>query len=125
VGNRLLSTASVSTIGDLLDELAETEPALARLRDEHIAFNGELLPHVLFGDVTRWIVAHAPATHVLQVLERHIATGDADVDNLIGVSFLENLGPGETSVRQALGPRLRAELDALETWTPTDLDSPT
>ena len=114
----------MSNTGDLLDELANAEPALARLRDEHIAFNGELLPHVLFGDVIRWVVAHAPATHVLEVLERHLTTGDADVDNLIGVSFLENLEPEETTVRHALGPRLRATLDAMESWTPRDLDSP-
>jgi hypothetical protein len=115
----------VTTTGDLLDELAHFEPALARLRDEHMAFNGELLPHVLFGDVTRWVVAHAPATHVLGVLERHLATGDANVANLIGVSFLENLEPEDTTVRHALGPRLRAELDAMESRTPTDLDSST
>lgn len=70
-----------------VDELAAAEPASGRLRDEHIAGYGELLSHVLFGDLTRWFVAHAPAAHVLDVLERHIVTGDARVNNLIAVSF--------------------------------------
>jgi len=115
----------VSNTDDLLDELANTEPALARFRDEHIAIYGELLPHVLFGDVTRWVVAQAPAAHVLQVLERHLATGDADVNNLIGASFLENLEREDTVVRQALGPGLRLALEAMDNWTPPDLESPT
>jgi hypothetical protein len=31
--------------------------------------------------------------------------------------------PGDDALRAALGPRLRAELDAMESWTPDDPDA--
>ena len=110
----------MSNIQDLLSDLTTAEPALARLQAEHVAENGELLPHVLFGDVTPWIIAHAPATHVLAILERHMTTGDDDVTNVIALSFLEGLE--DVGVRAALGPRLAAQLAAMESWTPWDPD---
>jgi len=60
---------------------------------------------------------------VLAILERHMTIGDDDVTNVIALSFLENLEPG--AVRDALGPRLAAELAAMESWTPKAIDPPT
>ena len=69
-------------------------------------------------DVTRCLVAAGPAAPVLAVLERHLAAGDEEVQNVIALSFLENLGPGDAAIRSAIGPGLRAELEAMESWEP-------
>lgn len=52
-----------------------------------------------------------------------MTTGDDDVTNVIALSFLEGLE--DVAVRDALGPRLTAELAAIESWTPRDPDLPT
>jgi hypothetical protein len=102
----------------LIRDLAAAAPALADLLAEHRADQGgELLPHLYMADVTRWLAAGVESRLVLAVLERHLAEGDEDVQNVIALSFLENLGPEHVSIRAALGPGLRAELDALESWT--------
>src|SRR5688572_17197555 len=109
----------VTTIDDLVRDLVDAAPELDAVLQEHLADNDELLPHVLFGDVTRWLGEHGPNAAVLAVLEHHMAAGDDDVQNVLAVSFLENLVAGEPSddaIRAALGPRLRAELDAIESW---------
>jgi len=104
----------MTIVPDLLADLLRTEPSLQLVVDEHLADNNELFPHVLLGDVTRWVVEHAPATHVLVALERHLSTGDEDVGNLIAVSFLENLEPEDEVIRAALPRRLAAQLAAME-----------
>jgi len=53
----------------------------------------------------------------LDALERHLANGDDEVQNVITVSFVENLEPEDESVRAALGPKLRACLQTLEPWS--------
>jgi hypothetical protein len=118
----------VTTIDDLFRDLIAVAPELDAVRREHLADNGELLPHVLFADVTRWLVERGPVPEVLAVLEQHMSAGDADVQNVIAVSFLENLfgdEPGERAIQAALGPRLKAEFDVMESWTPDDPDSAT
>jgi len=102
---------------------------VARSLDEMIrADYDELLPHLLLGDITRWLVERGPVAEVLAVLEHHIDAGDGDVQHVIAVSFLENLfgdDPGELAVRAALGPRLKAEFHAMERWTPDDPEAAT
>jgi len=106
----------VTTIDDLVRDLVASAPELNAVLLEHLADNDELLPHVLFGDVTRWLVARGPDTAVLAVLERHMDTGDDEVQNVLVVSFLENLigEPGWKAIRRALGPRLRSQLEMME-----------
>jgi hypothetical protein len=92
--------------------------------DDHIAFNDEVLPHVFFGDVTRYIVKgfdlrspnRAEACQLLALFERGLEEGDEDVDNLICVSFLEGLPVEEQyhRIRGAMGPLLRTEATRYE-----------
>jgi hypothetical protein len=106
----------VTTIDDLVRDLAASSPELNAVLQKHLAYYDELLPHVLFGDVTRWLVARGPDAAVLAVLERHMGTGDDEVQNVLVGSFLENL-IGETgwkAIRRALGPRLRLQLETME-----------
>jgi hypothetical protein len=112
----------------LLDKLTAASPAFARAHAEHLAENGELLPYVLLEDFRRWLARHAAADEpeagaILNVLERCHAHGDADVQNLIGVTILEGLGrdpriPEERGLRDRLGPSLQAELQRMEEWRP-------
>jgi len=106
----------VTTINDLVRDLVAAAPELEALLREHLVDYEELLPHVFFGDVTRWLEERGPAPAVLAVLEHHIGAGDEEVQNVVAVSFLEGLG--DEAVRAALGPRLRAELTAMQRWTP-------
>jgi hypothetical protein len=113
--------------GDALfvERLVTEVPALRPLFDDHLAFfDDELPPHVFFGDVTRFVVSgfsdhperRADAEKILTLLEEAIASPDEDVQNVVSDSFCENL-LGEKpleAIRDAMGPRLRAELAKYE-----------
>jgi Na+-translocating ferredoxin:NAD+ oxidoreductase RnfE subunit len=86
-----------------IEKLVRLVPELRRGLEEHLKDNcGELLPHVFMGDVTRWTITHANAMshRVLNSLEGGLATGSAEVANLILASFVENLIGEGTAVKQ-------------------------
>jgi hypothetical protein len=105
-------------IAELLAIVPELQPPYL----EHLDGNfGELLPHVFFGDVTDWAVEqHAATKHgslaaeealtrLLNFLESGYPAGDSEVQNLIAVSFLENLPHSHEEnweIRRRLGPNL-------------------
>ena len=113
---------------DLVDRLVRRVPALEPLLREHLADNfGEVLPHLFFGELTRYVVSELggagddPRTQerkaalqtLLDELEEGFANGGEEVAELICVSFLENLprkGEEGDVVRDLLGPRLKSEL---------------
>jgi len=105
-------------VAQLLEEVPELRPTYLEHLDDNF---GELLSHVFFGDVTRWAVdQHAVAkrgsvaadealTRLLNFLERCYPVGDSEVQNLIAVSFLENLPNSREEnreIRRRLGPNL-------------------
>ncbi len=114
---------------DLIERLVAKYPRLKSIFDEHVSDNfGEVLPHLFFGDLTRYVISrlldvesgvgpkHADAEQELRALlndlEDAYATGDEEIRELISVSFLENLPrPGEeaSGVRAWLGPELAAQ----------------
>lgn len=112
--------AFVKTIG-------ERFRGVGSLLEEHVTDNmGEILPHVFFGDLTRYIMALVAAVtagggleprrelrEILDFLEESFSTGDRVLQELISVSFLENLpraGEEGSHVRSMLGTGLSAEL---------------
>ena len=99
----------MTSIGQLLDELARISPDVRVLRAEHLRDNGEVLPHVLFGDLTDWLAGHLPQPAVLALIDEAFVAGDAATKDLILASFLENIESGDefASLREALSPRLR------------------
>ena len=111
--------------GNLLRALQAAEPAIDVIVAAHIADNAEVLPHLLLAEIARWMLAKGPNPRVLSVLEQYLVMGEPDVQDLIAVSFVENLIGGEGAVRWALGPRLAAELRRMEEWRPESGDSPT
>ena len=102
-----MSAATEGLVRDVVANVPELQPLLA----EHLADNyGELLPHVFFGDVTRWALREKAVNslslkRLLTLLDASYAKGVPDVQELIAVSFLENLPPGWPA---KLGPHLAA-----------------
>lgn len=110
-----------------VDRLCDAFPEVARLREDHLRDqNGELLPHLFLGDVTRYAIAlfessREPARHELtelcRFLEREYTTGTRSVRDLVALGILENMaGPPEPywRVRTYLGPELRKTIE--EMW---------
>lgn len=115
-------SASEALVARLITEVSALKP----LYDENLADYDELLPHVLFGDITRFVMdgfaarrgrTREQAERILAVLEDAAGSENADVLNLISVSFLENLdsaADGYEQLRSSMGPRLREELARYE-----------
>lgn len=122
-----MSELTVDFIGHLVAKVPDLEPLL----QEHLSDNfGEVLPHVFFGDITRFVVAEflraenagtaeqassSPLKPLLAELEDAVSQS-GEVAELVCVSFLENLPrPSEPGggVRELVGPGLRSELDRI------------
>ena len=121
-GENRVPASTKNCVSQLLDRV----PELGSLYDEHIQDNNELLPHVFFGDVTRYVVQEMrcresqpsqPVQRILSFLEQCMVSGDEQVNELISVSFLENL-LGEDDVlanlKKLMGPNLAREFAAYE-----------
>jgi hypothetical protein len=110
--------------------LGERFSDVAPIYKEHRESFGEILPHIFFGELTRWMLSLLePASgsttaerrqklrDVLEVLEKSYAEGDEEMREFFSASFLEKLPkPGESGseIREMLGPRLSEELRAIE-----------
>jgi hypothetical protein len=103
----------------LFERIVQVAPSFASVEAEHLRDNGALLPHVLMGDLLRFVGEHiGRAQHqpqpevlaVLELLEAEVAGGNAEAQNLIAVSFLEHLEaePFFHGLYALFGPRLRA-----------------
>jgi hypothetical protein len=111
-----MNLTSENLIPAMLKEIPELHPQF----DKHTRANDEVLPHVFFGDVTRFALNEASKSptsdalrRLLSFLESAITSGDEFVQNVISVSFLENLGPPSDEfhiIKSLLGPNLKADL---------------
>lgn len=100
--------------------LLEVVPELVSVYDEHIDDYDELLEHVLMGDVTRFAeklyIENSNSeclARLLGFLDKAYAVDDEKLNELISVSFLENLTRDEESfegIRAKLSPQLKDEL---------------
>lgn len=108
--------------------LVRAVPEFSEALDEHLEdTGGEVLPHLLFGDLTRFVItAHDKGSgelvqRTLRFLERAIRDGDQDVQDVVAASFIENIGvwePAMASLVLILPPALRAQ--ACAQGGPTD-----
>lgn len=110
-----MNAEEVAFVGALVHRF----PALTALLREHLAYYDALLPRAFMGDVTRWAVAKQRAgspselAPFLEFVESCYRQGTTEEQELISVSFLENLpGPEEPGgdLRSALGPQLAEQL---------------
>ena len=118
-----LNAANINFVQELVSHFPRLQPLLS----EHAADNfGEILPHVFFGDITRYVMAVVLAIEsgkasdedrrelvdILKFLESSYSTRE-DIQELISVSFLELLPRPEEKgarIRDILGPELTRQL---------------
>jgi transcriptional regulator of NAD metabolism len=104
-------------------ELALTAPELQRILDTHISDYNVVLPHVLFGDISRFVISEARRIEtrstiipLLNKIEKGLTEGSEGIRELIQVSFVENL-IGETKAIQSMenfmGPNLKKSVEAI------------
>ena len=102
-------------VDDFVTQLTSTSPVLSEIHRQHILEQGELLPHVLMGEIARVVVANvggAPAEWLdtlMRQLEAGLVSGKDAVAELVAVSFVENL-TGENTAIQALIPQMGVAL---------------
>jgi hypothetical protein len=108
------------TQSSLIEKLVSISPNLEELYREHIDDYDELLPHVFMGEITRNLVEEfskstisEEALEVLHTIESSFVNGGDSIEELISVSFVENLvglNPQEDAIRRYLGKALTKEL---------------
>ena len=103
------------TYPNVVQALVDEVPGLRPLLREHLQDNDEVLAHVVFGDLTRFVQetalqrgANSPVVaNILNFLEDAMSSEDEKVRELVSVSFLENLDhdiPAYAEIRAMLGP---------------------
>jgi hypothetical protein len=108
---------------NIVPTLVAEIPSLRPRLTSHVQDQQEILPHVFFGNLTRYVLSlldrASPSDcqdeidRILAVLEKGMEDSDPDVCDLIGTSFLENLdqtGPHYDKIVPLLGPKLKASL---------------
>jgi hypothetical protein len=114
-----MRAAEFAFVGGLIHHF----PVLTPILQEHLDDYDGLLPHILLGDLTRWIVDEFVAKGLsvdlqgmLEYIESSFQSGSNDEREIIGVSFLENLPApeeGGSEIRRLLGPGLTAQLQMI------------
>ncbi len=117
---------------NFFERLRSEVPSFSPIYEEHVKDNDELLPHVLMGELERYIrelyydgykvgneKKRKILLDVLGILEKGMLSPDEKLQELISVSFLNCVGsPDEDEIRALLGPALSQELEAIESWRP-------
>ena len=120
-----MSTRTVAFVQSLADRF----PGLGAILDEHVKDFDEILPHLFFGDLTRYVVnlfiagrdtdgkpTELELREILSHLEKAYASGDDELQELISVSFLEHLprdGEDGSKIRGIVGPSLSKQLKVI------------
>ena len=87
-----------------LELLVARVPDARAIIEEHLADNGELLLHVLMGDLTglAWACQERGVSRAVEallgVLDQALRNGDDRVENAVAVSFVETIGPWDPGV---------------------------
>ena len=123
----------MSTLAHLLVDLLSTAPGLVPIYREHLALHDALLPDLFMTQVAGWIsgTTHAAGARTIEggaggdaartlvgVIESHLTSGDAEVRELITLSFLDSVdsSPANEVLRLHYGPALRAEAARRDVW---------
>jgi len=118
---------------ELFEEIVRVAPSFATVRRAHIEDYGELLAHVLMGDLLRFVQSHfsgelregaaAPTQVEMQAIFDVLDQGlDAHetTENAIAVSFVEGIEEEEyfNDLERFFGPLMREELERQRSWRP-------
>lgn len=124
----------MSTLAHLLVDLLSTSPGLVPIYREHLALHDALLPDLFMSQVTGWMsgttrgtgspaieggASGEAARTLVGIIETHLTSGDAEVRELISLSFLDSVdaSPANEVLRLHFGPSLRAEAARRDGWT--------
>lgn len=111
------------TYENFVQELLKAVPETRDIYQKHVDDNGETLPHVLLGDITRFVVDSyrcantSVLSRILELLEISVSSSDDKLQELVVVSFLENLhqaGNDYDGLKKLLGPNLKKNLSLVE-----------
>jgi hypothetical protein len=117
----------MTTAQEFVDALVARFPVLQQSYVEHLRDNGELLPHVIFGNGEGFTdrIVDAYKRHgadpldwrsVLEFLEAHFDQGHQEVDEVVVTNFLDSLPrpnePGHAIIEELPG-RLRKRFDLI------------
>jgi hypothetical protein len=102
------------------EQLRTQVPGFDRIYDEHVRDYDEVLPHVLLGDLVRFLLDEVRVQgtrstalrEAMILLERGMGSADPKLQELVAVSFLENLDPEEQAfpaIRTLFGPYLEEQ----------------
>lgn len=102
------------------EQLRAHVPGFDHIYDEHIRDYDEVLPHVLLGDLVRFLLdtvrvqgtRNAALHEAMILLERGMGSADPKLQELVAISFLENLDPGDQgfpAIRILFGPYLEKQ----------------
>jgi hypothetical protein len=123
----------MNTLAHLLVDLLSTAPGLVPIYREHLALHDALDPELFITQVALWLsgTMHTPgertipggaggdtARTLVGVIESHLTTGDAEVRELISLTFLDSVdaGPANEVLRLHFGPSLRAAVAQRDGW---------
>jgi len=117
------------TYDNFATQLRQDVPGFADVYDEHVADNDEVLPHVLLADLVRFLskevdlhgAKSVALTRAMSLLEAGIGSPDPLLQELVAVSFVENLDPEEESfstIRTLFGPALEEQYLEFENFDP-------
>ena len=123
-----------STLAHLLVDLLSTAPGLVPIYREHLALHDALLPELFIAQITGWLsgtvraagdqtipggAAGEAARRLVGVIETNLTSGDAEVRELIALSFLDSIdaSPASEVLRLHFGPSLRAEAARRDGWS--------
>jgi hypothetical protein len=126
----MTSMLPTTTLAHLLVDLLSAAPGLVPIYREHLALHDALLPDLFLAQVTGWLSASGhsavpggaggeAARTLVGVIESHLTSGDAEVRELISLSFLPSIdaSPANEVLRLHFGPSLRAEAARRDGWT--------
>ena len=116
-----MKAAMIAFLGNLTFQYKLLLPLLQEHLEDQ---NGEILPHVFMADIARWCISRIIKGNgkdriVLNILHdfENIYHEYEEIDELIMVSFLENLpkkGEKGSLIREILRPKLKKQLEMLE-----------
>ncbi len=133
MANMALAFRNHMSPSEVFAQISVVSPAFERVTKEHHSDNSELLPHLLMGDLLRYLGAYfqahknklAPSSLdevqvILALLDAAMVSGNAETENVVAVSFIENVDtePFFEQLRPLLGIALRRELNRQSEWEP-------
>ena len=119
--------STAMTPDDFVAALRELGPGPRSVVDVHLRDHGEVLLHLLAADLRRLLLISFEQgddellNRSLALVDRALQTGDEKLRNAVAVSFVEDTGWWEPSMRafiESWPPGLRAELERQEKWLP-------